>query len=135
MKPPRKKVVETGKGLSIGRRAPSPAPAKSYDAFVNAILAVIRSIPKGRTASYGQVAALAGKPRGARQVSRVLHSLSAKEFLPWHRVINSNGCISLPMPGHGSLQASLLRKEKVEVSEQGRIDTARYGWKAGRASR
>jgi methylated-DNA-protein-cysteine methyltransferase-like protein len=102
---------------------------------VNAILAAIRSIPRGRVAAYGQVALLAGLPRGARQVSRVLHSLSDKEFLPWHRVLNRNGCISLPLEGHGRTQAALLRKEGVAVDERGRVDLNRYGWKAGRGSR
>jgi methylated-DNA-protein-cysteine methyltransferase-like protein len=99
------------------------------------IILLIRAIPKGKVASYGQIAALAGSPRGARQVVRVLHSLGEKEKLPWHRVINSAGRISMPMDGHGGLQAALLRKERVEVSGTGAIDLKRFGWKADAPAR
>lgn len=85
------------------------------------ILSAIKRIPKGKVASYGQVARWAGQPRGARQVARILHSLSERENLPWHRVINSQGCISLPMDGHGALQARVLRKEGVKVDKMGKI--------------
>jgi methylated-DNA-protein-cysteine methyltransferase related protein len=98
------------------------------------ILDAIRSIPKGRVASYGQVAAAAGSPRWARQVARLLHSLSEKEKLPWHRVINSAGRISLPMDAGGARQAALLRKEQVEVSESGTIRMDRFGWKADKSA-
>lgn len=136
---PRKKSRGTPEGLSAGHpsgRKATRRPAKSrgktdgsenYHVLVNAIMDAIRSIPRGRTAAYGQVAALAGLPRGARQVARVLHSLSAKQGLPWHRVINSNGSISLPMQGSGSLQARLLRAEGVAVDVRGRVDAA-AGW-------
>ena len=92
------------------------------------IVAVLRRIPKGKVASYGQIAALAGSPRGARQVVRILHTLSDREKLPWHRVVDRNGRISLPMEGPGSQQAALLRKEKVAVSERGAIPMETHGW-------
>jgi methylated-DNA-protein-cysteine methyltransferase-like protein len=97
------------------------------------ILTVLKRIPKGKVASYGQIAALAGSPRGARQVVRLLHTLSKKEKLPWHRVVDRNGRISLPMEGHGSLQAALLRKERIVVSEHGAISMETFRWvpKAG----
>jgi methylated-DNA-protein-cysteine methyltransferase-like protein len=110
-----------------GFEAP-PLPSSSRAPLTDRILAVIRSIPKGKVASYGQVAAAAGSPRGARQVARLLHSLSEKEKLPWHRVINSAGRISLPIPGAGARQAALLRKEKVEVAENGTIRMEKFGW-------
>jgi methylated-DNA-protein-cysteine methyltransferase related protein len=93
------------------------------------ILQVIKAIPKGKVAAYGQIAALAGIPKGARQVSRILHSLSERENLPWHRVISRNGCISLPMDGGGALQRRLLLKERVDADVNGRIDVERHGWK------
>ena len=127
MGPPRK----TGrKALSRDRdRGAGPGSGSgSYSPEVEAILAVLRSIPRGKAASYGQVARLAGQPRGARQVARMLHALSEKQGLPWHRVINSQGRISLPMEGPGGLQARLLRKEGVEVDMRGRVDMRRHGW-------
>ncbi len=95
------------------------------------ILSVVKSIPRGRVAGYGQVAALAGSPRGARQVARVLHSLSAAEKLPWHRVIGAAGRISLPEGAGGDEQARRLRREGVAVGAGGRIDLALFGWRPG----
>ncbi|MDB5102780.1 MAG: methylated-DNA-protein-cysteinemethyltransferase [Fibrobacteres bacterium] len=96
--------------------------------FTIVLLSVLRRIPKGKVASYGQVAALAGHPRGARQVVRLLHSLSEREKLPWHRVVDRNGHISLPMDGAGGLQAALLRKEGVKVSEAGALRMETFRW-------
>jgi methylated-DNA-protein-cysteine methyltransferase-like protein len=93
------------------------------------ILAVLKAIPRGKVAAYGQVAALAGNPRGARQVARVLHSLSAKEKLPWHRVIGAAGRISLPPGAGGEEQARRLRREGVAVAAGGQVDLARFGWR------
>ncbi|MBW8886413.1 MAG: MGMT family protein [Fibrobacteres bacterium] len=102
--------------------------AKTRAPLTERIVAVIKAIPKGTVASYGQVAALAGSPRGARQVARVLHSLSGKEKLPWHRVIGAAGSISLPAEG-GAEQARRLRREGVPVDARGRLDLARFLWK------
>jgi methylated-DNA-protein-cysteine methyltransferase-like protein len=92
------------------------------------ILAVIRAIPKGKVTAYGHVAAFAGIPRGARQVARILHALSEREKLPWHRIINGAGKISLPMDGPGRVQRKLLIKEGVRVDEEGRVDVRKHGW-------
>jgi methylated-DNA-protein-cysteine methyltransferase-like protein len=89
------------------------------------ILSLIRSIPKGQVATYGQIATLAGNPRAARHVARLLHSHSKLEKLPWHRVINSKGSISLPMNGTGGLQRRLLIKEGLIVDLTGAINTQR----------
>jgi len=89
---------------------------------------VIKKIPCGRVATYGQIAAMAGDPRAARQVVRTLHTSSDKEKLPWHRVINSQGRISLP-PGRGyELQRSLLEREGVKFGLGDRIDLKQYLW-------
>ena len=79
-------------------------------------------------ATYGQLAVLAGEPRGARQVVRVLHSSSEKEKLPWFRWVNSKSKISLPIGGGYELQKALLKKEGVTFTEEDTIDFARYLW-------
>jgi methylated-DNA-protein-cysteine methyltransferase-like protein len=104
------------------RRAP-------YAPFTSRALRIIRGIPRGRVATYGLVAAAAGSPRGARQVVRILHSLSRRERLPWHRVIGSRGMIRLPRGLGFETQRSLLRKEGVVVTTHGRVDLQRFLWK------
>ena len=90
--------------------------------------AVIKNIPRGKVATYGQVAALAGNPRAARQVVRILHSSSDKDNLPWHRVINSKRKISLP-PGRGyELQKAMLTDEGVVFGLGDTIDFKRFLW-------
>jgi methylated-DNA-protein-cysteine methyltransferase-like protein len=96
--------------------------------FTDQVKAIIKRIPKGKVSTYGQIAAMAGSPRAARQVVRILHSSSRKDNLPWHRVINSKGGISLK-PGHGyEVQESLLKKEGVKLDKKGTIDFDRYLW-------
>lgn len=80
--------------------------------FTERIIQVIRRIPKGRVMSYGQIAACAGNPRAARQVSRALHSMSDKHDLPWHRVVNAKGQIVVK---NSSRQRELLELEGVVV--------------------
>jgi methylated-DNA-protein-cysteine methyltransferase related protein len=99
-----------------------------YAPFTVRVLAIIRSIPRGKVATYGQVAGVAGSPSGARQVARVLHSLSRVQRLPWQRVINSRGSISLPRGGGFERQKALLESEGVAVTRDGRIDMERYLW-------
>ena len=100
-----------------------------YAPFTARAVRVIRAIPRGKVATYGLVAALAGSPPGARQVVRVLHALSRKERLPWQRVINSRGSISLPRGGGFEKQRALLRSEGVAVTARGRVDFKRFLWK------
>jgi len=92
------------------------------------LVELIKSIPGGKVSSYGAIALAAGLPNGARQTVRVLHSLSEKFDLPWHRVIRSDGSIAL-MEGEGKeLQIELLRAEGVKVSHNGKVDMKRYGY-------
>ena len=96
--------------------------------FHERVKAVIKKIPSGKVATYGQVAAMAGNPRAARQVVRVLHSSSDKENLPWYRVINRNGGISLK-PGQGyELQKALLKDEGIKFNLDDTIDLDKYLW-------
>jgi methylated-DNA-protein-cysteine methyltransferase related protein len=95
------------------------------------IYEVVRAIPRGRVATYGQVAFLAGMPGHARQVGYALHSLpegSAAET-PWHRVLNARGEVSQrALPGADERQRRLLRREGVRFDQRGRVDLRRYGW-------
>ena|SRR5437868_4350492 len=91
------------------------------------IYAVVRRIPRGRVASYGQVAKVAGLDGRARQVGYALHALKL-DGVPWHRVINAAGRISLK--GHSAITQQIrLEREGVRCDAGGRIDLARYGWK------
>lgn len=95
----------------------------------------VRRIPRGRVATYGQVAALAGLPRHARQVGYALHALPEGSRVPWHRVVNARGEISLrPSTGHDRLQRVLLEGEGVRFGPGGRIDLRRFQWGAGRGA-
>lgn len=96
--------------------------------FTLSVIEIIRAIPPGRVLSYGAVAAMAGDPRGARQVVRILHSLSDRERLPWHRVINSRGRIGLPDPVEYHEQRALLEREGVVFDRRGAVNMARYSW-------
>ncbi|WDP93164.1 MAG: MGMT family protein [Desulfobacter sp.] len=96
--------------------------------FTRKVLDVISAIPEGRVLSYGRAAALAGNPRGARQVSRLLHSMSQKHDLPWHRVVNAAGKISLPRGRGYELQKALLESEGIYFSPTHTIDLSVYLW-------
>jgi len=96
--------------------------------FHQRVIEVIKKIPRGKVATYGQIAAYAGNPRGARQVVRALHSSSRKHNLPWHRVVNSKGRISL-RPGDGyEKQKALLKEEGITFDQRDTIDLERYLW-------
>ena len=91
------------------------------------IIRAIRAVPKGKVSCYRDIALAAGLPNGARQVVRVLHSMSEKHRLPWHRIIRADGSIALRDDEGGELQAQLLRAEGVAVSKSGRVDMGKYG--------
>jgi len=95
------------------------------------IWSVIKLIPKGRVATYGQIAELAGLEGHARQVGYALHALPPESSVPWHRVVNSFGEISA-RSGDDSheLQRKLLEAEGVEFGHNGKIDLRRYRWEA-----
>ena len=97
-------------------------------AFSLRVRNLIAAIPEGRVASYGQIAALAGNNRAARQVAWILHSSSKVYNLPWHRVIGSKGNISLPHGRGYEEQRMLLEREGIGFDERDRIDMNRYLW-------
>ena|SRR3989338_2051715 len=99
------------------------------------IYKIVCSIPHGKVASYGQIAAMAGHPRGAQMVGWALHQLEENKAkkIPWQRVINARGEISTTCHEHNAnLQAELLQKEgvKIEFTKEGigKIDLKKYGW-------
>lgn len=95
------------------------------------IYAVVRRIPRGRVATYGQVAELAGLAGHARQVGYALHALPAGTTVPWHRVINARGSLSLRREAGAELtQRMLLEKEGIRFDAAGRVDLARVRWRA-----
>lgn len=93
------------------------------------IYAQIRRIPRGRVATYGQIARLAGMPSHARLVGYALHALS-DENVPWQRVINARGEVSpRALPGAQGLQRRLLEGERVVFDHRGRVDLQRFRWR------
>jgi methylated-DNA-protein-cysteine methyltransferase-like protein len=94
------------------------------------IYAVVRKIPKGKVASYGQLAELAGIPSGHRIAAKAM--LSCPDNLPWHRVIGKKdarrGQINIHDPEHARLQRTLLEAEGVEFDAGGFISLRKSGW-------
>ncbi len=86
------------------------------------IIEVLAALPEGRVASYGQVAAIAGIPNGARTVARILHAASASRGLPWWRVIRKDGSIALPRGAGYEEQKARLEEEGVSFGLDGRVD-------------
>ena len=91
---------------------------------------MIREIPKGWVATYGQVAARAGLPRRARLVGYVLQQLDAGADVPWHRVVNAKGEVSYSPSRNGgdALQRRLLEREGIVFDRNGRFDLERVRW-------
>ncbi|KZE74858.1 MGMT family protein [Paenibacillus elgii] len=94
--------------------------------FTQRVIEIIQGIPEGYVMTYGQIAGLAGSPRGARQVVRILHSSSGKHGLPWHRVVNAQGEIGIQHEEGRMLQMLYLRGEGVEVADNGQLDLDRW---------
>jgi methylated-DNA-protein-cysteine methyltransferase-like protein len=98
-------------------------------AFTEEVIEVLRDIPCGKVATYGGIAALAGNPRAARQVVRVLHSYGEKEKLPWWRVINKQGTLSLERGNGYEVQRDLLEAEGIVFDGNDRVDLGQFLWK------
>ncbi len=109
-----------------------PGPERASAASVrDRIYAVVRSIPRGKVATYGQVATLAGARGHARQVGYALHGLADGTDVPWHRVINARGKISLRRSGGAEEdQRSRLEAEGVTFDAERTIDLSRFRWQA-----
>ncbi|GGA39036.1 MGMT family protein [Psychrobacillus lasiicapitis] len=90
--------------------------------FTERVMEIIQAIPQGKVMTYGQIAKEAGSPRGARQVVRILHTMSAKHNLPWHRVINIKGEIAIPDEETAYSQRTMLEAEGVFFRSNGLVD-------------
>jgi len=106
-----------------GGGGPSRAPH-----FDHAVYTLVRRIPAGRTATYGQVAAMLGRPRAARAVGGAMRR--CPPGVPWHRVLNAAGRISRRARAAGMLTQRLLLEREGVTLRRGRVDFARYGWDA-----
>ena len=96
-----------------------------------AIHAVVRRIPRGRVATYGQVAELAGFPGGARVAGATMKMSTKADRLPWQRVVGKRGnlgVIAIHDPIGAAIQRGRLEQERVEISDRGTIALARFGW-------
>ncbi|MBP8807959.1 MAG: MGMT family protein [Kofleriaceae bacterium] len=136
---------------SRGRRptptkTPTPTPTAAVltahgQAVRAAIHTVARTIPRGRVATYGQLAELAGFPGGARVAGAAMKTSTPADRLPWHRVVGKRGglgVIAIHDPIGAAVQRGLLEDEGVAVDDRGTIALARFGWLptgSGRAPR
>lgn len=96
--------------------------------FSQQIIKLIQAIPKGKVATYGLIAELAGNPQGARQVGWILHSSTQKYKLPWHRVIKAGGKLSFPASSTAYLRQKELLEQEGIVFLNGRVDLKIYLW-------
>ena len=104
-------------------------PARPVGSYAR-IYDIVRRIPRGRVATYGQIASLAGLAGQARRVGYALHALPAHTAVPWHRVINARGEVSARAERGSELtQQLLLQREGVRFNARGRADLERFGWR------
>lgn len=100
--------------------------------FYEDVTRAVAAIPPGRVTTYGTIAAMIGRPLAARAVGYALRALPVDTTVPWHRVINAKGTISLKArhPGETDLQRQLLEREGVVFDAEDRVDLGRFGWAA-----
>lgn len=103
-------------------------PDPSHDNFRQRVYQIVAAIPYGRLTTYGDVARLAGAPRAARQVGGLLSRLPEGSKLPWHRVVNRHGAISLSGEDF-YCQLRVLQAEGLLLQDSGRFDLARCRWR------
>jgi methylated-DNA-protein-cysteine methyltransferase-like protein len=105
-----------------------PEATSKAHSFSERVKDIIKRIPRGKVATYGQIAALAGNPRATRLVVWILNSSSRKDKLPWHRVVNSKGRIALKRNYGYEIQKGLLAREGIAFDKTDTIDFTRYLW-------
>jgi methylated-DNA-protein-cysteine methyltransferase-like protein len=117
--------VENYESRITNRKSKIQNPKSTIENQFDQVYALVREIPRGKVASYGQIARWLGWPRGARTVGWALRALHTDD-VPWHRVVNSQGRVSLR--DDDGLQRALLEAEGVVFDTAGRIDMKVYGW-------
>ncbi len=128
-KAPRAKSAE--RGVSP-KRSSARESASGSESLYKRIYATVKKIPRGKVASYGQVARVAGLERHARMVGYALHALSDGDIdnVPWQRVINAQGYISIRSnPLAAKIQRKFLEHEGIEFDDRDKVDFKKYGWK------
>lgn len=102
--------------------------------FCERVWTTVKRIPRGKVATYGQIAALIGMSRHARQVGYALAATPENRQIPWHRVINAQGRVSMRLKhwesGSDELQRILLEADGVTFDSTGRVDLKRFRWKS-----
>jgi methylated-DNA-protein-cysteine methyltransferase-like protein len=123
-KPPARKAARKTKRKRAAAR-PDSSRTRIYD--------VVRRVPRGKVATYGQIATIAGLDGQARQVGYAMAAVGRASAVPWQRVINAQGRISMrgEGPAGSIIQQQLLEREGV-IFDGGRVDLARFGWKPRR---
>jgi len=97
--------------------------------FFEQVHEVVRRIPPGRVATYGQIARMLGMPRSARTVGWALRAVPEGQSIPWQRVVNGRGEVGFAQGSEGALeQRALLEGEGIAFDAQGRIDLKVYSW-------
>jgi len=121
--------------VRTARRRPNRGSSGASPSTHERIHSAVAGIPRGRVATYGQIARLAGLPGQARMVGWALGALPEGTRIPWHRVVNAEGRISTRSSdsGHESLQEILLRKEGVRFSPSGAISLPEFEWRPRRS--
>ena len=116
------------------RKAKPPRAIARPDSTRTRIYDVVRRVPSGRVATYGQIALIAGLPGHARQVGYAMAAVTRSSTVPWQRVLNAQGRISMRSEGPAGsiIQQQLLEREGV-VFAGGRVDLTRFGWKPRRS--
>jgi methylated-DNA-protein-cysteine methyltransferase-like protein len=122
--------LRTHRRLNPAPTAPLSPPIAVTLSFDQRVYAMVAQIPTGRLATYGQVAEWIGAWGCARQVGWALRRLPLPSDLPWHRVVNARGCVSLSVAREGSdwIQAELLRQEGIPVDGEGRLPLRPFLW-------
>lgn len=117
--------------MATKKRCTKTRSVASPDSTRQKIYAVVRRVPRGKVATYGQIAEIAGLEGHARQVGYAMAALQSSSALPWHRILNAQGRVSMRSAGAGStiVQQQLLEREGIVFDGGGRVSLARYRWK------